>query len=112
MHKAIGLLAVGLWFAAGASAQGRGDERKADEHRGGGHVPQHGPPPSRGEVHAAPRPTEVPTGLGIRTLLTFTRMDTGSAMISAVRTLVFTWTIRGRTVALHLVSAPNIASGC
>jgi hypothetical protein len=58
------------------------------------------------------RPTEVPTGLGIRTLLTFTRMDTGSAMISAVRTLVFTWIIRGRTVALHLVSAPNIASGC
>jgi hypothetical protein len=55
MHKAIGLLAVGLWFAGGASAQGRGDERKADEHHGGGHVPQHGPPPFRGEAHAAPQ---------------------------------------------------------
>jgi hypothetical protein len=57
------------------------------------------------------RATEVPTGLGIPTLLTFTRMDTGSAMITAVRTLVFTWIIRGRTVDLLLVSAPSIASG-
>jgi hypothetical protein len=55
MHRAIGLLAVGLWFAVGASAQGRGDERKADEHRGGGHIPQHGPPPFREQAHAAPQ---------------------------------------------------------
>jgi len=56
--------------------------------------------------------TEVPTDLVTRRLLTFTRTASGSDMISAVTTVAFTWIIRGRTVALHLVSAPNIASGC
>jgi len=56
--------------------------------------------------------TEVPTDLVTRRLLTFTRTASGSDMISAVTTVAFTWIIRGRTVALHLVLAPNIASGC
>jgi hypothetical protein len=55
MNRAIGLLAIALAFAAGAFAQGRDDQHRGDEHRGGGHVPQHGPPPSRGEAHAAPQ---------------------------------------------------------
>ncbi len=49
MNRAIGLLAVVLLFAVAAFAQGRGEE-----HRGGGHIPEHGPPPFRGEAHAAP----------------------------------------------------------
>jgi hypothetical protein len=49
MKRAIGLLAVGFLFTVAVFGQGKGEE-----HRGGGHIPEHGPPPVRGEAHAAP----------------------------------------------------------
>jgi hypothetical protein len=51
MNRTIGLLSAVLLVAVGVLAQERGEEH----HRGGGHVPEHGPPPFRGESHAAPQ---------------------------------------------------------
>jgi len=55
MNRTIGSLAVVSLFAVSACAQGRGEE-----HRGGGHIPEHGPPPFRGQAHAAPENHRAP----------------------------------------------------
>ena len=55
MNKSIGLLAIVLSFGVLAFAQGRDDHHRDDQHHGGGYIPQHGPPPFRGQPHAAPQ---------------------------------------------------------
>jgi hypothetical protein len=66
-------LAVLLMFSAPTLAQDRGDSKSAGGHGhpevGGGHIPAHGPAPSKGAAHAAPAPapshvSNAPAGRG------------------------------------------------